>query len=76
MRFENQGDTQQHLEAVKHSNDKQITRLREEREKLNEEFEEMKYSGEAKLSRYLGKTTEKSISVFDLINVFPVARDC
>ena len=50
-RFENQGDTTKHLEDLKKDNEKQITRLREDKEKLQEEFEEMKYSGDAKLSR-------------------------
>ncbi|XP_013080325.2 outer dynein arm-docking complex subunit 3-like [Biomphalaria glabrata] len=49
-RFENQGETTRHLEDLKKENEKQITRLREEKEKLQLEFEEMKYSGEAKLS--------------------------
>ncbi|KAH9507494.1 hypothetical protein Btru_051293 [Bulinus truncatus] len=49
-RFENQGETTRHLEELKKENEKQITRLREEKEKLQLEFEEMKYSGEAKLS--------------------------
>ena len=52
LRFENQGDTTTHLEELKRENDKQIARLNEEKEKLQVEFEEMKYSGEAKLSRY------------------------
>ena len=51
IRFENQGETQKHLEELKKENEKQIARLREEKEKLQNEFEEMKYSGEAKLSR-------------------------
>ena len=51
MRFENQGDTQQHLEELKKDNEKAIARYREEKEKLRDDFEEMKYSGEAKLSR-------------------------
>lgn len=51
LRFENQEETQAHLEELKKENEKQIARLREEKEKLQEEFEEMKYSGEAKLSR-------------------------
>lgn len=51
-RFENQGQTTQHLEELKKDNEKQINRLCEEKEKLQQEFEEMKYSGEAKLSRY------------------------
>ena len=49
-RFENQGDTTTHLENLKKDNEKGITRLREEKEKLQLEFEEMKYSGDAKLS--------------------------
>ncbi|XP_025111800.1 coiled-coil domain-containing protein 151-like [Pomacea canaliculata] len=49
-RFENQGQTTQHLEELKKDNEKQINRLCEEKEKLQQEFEEMKYSGEAKLS--------------------------
>ncbi|KAK3092525.1 hypothetical protein FSP39_004008 [Pinctada imbricata] len=49
-RFENQGETTSHLEDLKKDNEKQITRLREEKEKLQEEFEDMKYSGDAKLS--------------------------
>lgn len=49
-RFENQGQTTQHLEELKKDNEKQILRLREEKENLQRQFEEMKYSGEAKLS--------------------------
>lgn len=49
-RFENQGHTTQHLEELKKDNEKQILRLREDKENLQREFEEMKYSGEAKLS--------------------------
>ena len=50
-RFENQGHTTQHLEELKKDNEKQILRLREDKGNLQREFEEMKYSGEAKLSR-------------------------
>ncbi|XP_013412590.1 coiled-coil domain-containing protein 151 [Lingula anatina] len=49
-RFENQGETQRHLEELKKDSEKQIQRLREEKEKLQQEFEDMKYTGEAKLS--------------------------
>ncbi|KAK6167857.1 hypothetical protein SNE40_021789 [Patella caerulea] len=49
-RFENQDDTTRHLEDLKKDNEKQISRLKEDKEKLQEEFAEMKYSGEAKLS--------------------------
>ena len=51
-RFEGQEDTTKHLEALQKDNEKQITRLKEEKEKLQMEFEEMKYTGDAKLSRY------------------------
>lgn len=49
-RFENQKETTRHLEDLKKDNEKQIIRLKEEKEKLQVEFEEMKYSGDAKLS--------------------------
>ncbi|XP_033763026.1 coiled-coil domain-containing protein 151-like [Pecten maximus] len=49
-RFEGQGATTKHLEDLKNQNEKSITRLREDKEKLQQEFEEMKYSGDAKLS--------------------------
>ncbi|EDV28138.1 Coiled-coil domain-containing protein 151 [Trichoplax sp. H2] len=50
QRFLSQGNTQQHLLQLKSNNEKTLVRLREEKEKLQEEFETMKYSGEAKLS--------------------------
>ncbi|KAK1153927.1 coiled-coil domain-containing protein 151-like isoform X1 [Acipenser oxyrinchus oxyrinchus] len=49
-RFISQGDTQRHLELLKVENEKTLERLKEEREKLRADFQEMKYSGEAKLS--------------------------
>ncbi|KAI0217961.1 Coiled-coil domain-containing protein 151 [Lamellibrachia satsuma] len=49
-RFENQGETRRQLEEMKAQNEKQISRLREESERLQSQFEEMKYTGEAKLS--------------------------
>ncbi|XP_035683994.1 coiled-coil domain-containing protein 151-like isoform X2 [Branchiostoma floridae] len=49
-RFMSQGDTQRHLEELKRENEKQLSRLKEEKEHLQAEFEDMKYSGEAKLS--------------------------
>ncbi|XP_036357591.1 coiled-coil domain-containing protein 151-like isoform X2 [Octopus sinensis] len=50
-RFENQGATTAHLEELKQENEKQISLLREEKVKLQKTFEEMKYTGETKLSR-------------------------
>ncbi|XP_011429872.1 outer dynein arm-docking complex subunit 3-like [Crassostrea angulata] len=49
-RFEGQDETTKHLEALQKDNEKQITRLKEDKEKLQMEFEEMKYTGDAKLS--------------------------
>lgn len=39
------------LEEIKKDNEKAIDRHQEEKSKCQQEFEEMKYSGEAKLSR-------------------------
>ena len=50
-RFETQGETRKNLEELKKENEKNISRLREEKENRQKEFEEMKYSGEAKMSR-------------------------
>ena len=50
-RFKTQGETQKHLEELKKENMKHLKRLQEERAKLQQEYEDMKYSGEAKLSR-------------------------
>lgn len=49
-RFENQGATTAHLEELKKENEKQIVRLQEEKAALQKKFEEMKYTGESKLS--------------------------
>nr|CAB3228204.1 IC4 DC2-related axonemal dynein intermediate chain 4 [Phallusia mammillata] len=49
-RFKSQGDTQHHLDDLKKENNKQLERLQEDKFKLQQEYEEMKYSGEAKLS--------------------------
>lgn len=49
-RFLNQGDTRAHLEQLRTENSQTLARLREEKEKLQAQFEEMKYSGEAKMS--------------------------
>lgn len=55
-RFENQGATTAHLEELKRENEKQIVRLQEEKAALQNKFEEMKYTGESKLSRSVLKT--------------------
>lgn len=51
-RFLNQGNTKKHLEQLKEENSHQLARLKEEKEKLQAQFEDMKYSGEAKMSTY------------------------
>lgn len=50
QRFSSQGETQKHLEALKQTNEKSLIRLKEDKLKLQKEFEELKYSGEAKMS--------------------------
>lgn len=49
-RFLNQGNTKKHLEQLREENTRQLARLKEEKEKLQAEFVDMKYSGEAKMS--------------------------
>ena len=49
-RFLNQGDTRTHLEQMQTEHSETLARLREEKERLQTQFEEMKYSGEAKMS--------------------------
>lgn len=53
-RFEHQGETTKHLEELQADAERQIERLREDKDRRQTEFEDMKYSGEAKLSRYVG----------------------
>ncbi|XP_018097535.1 outer dynein arm-docking complex subunit 3 isoform X1 [Xenopus laevis] len=50
-RFIAQGETGKHLEELKIENERTLVRLKEQKEKLEEEFRNQKYSGEAKLSR-------------------------
>ena len=52
-RFLNQGETKTHLEQLKEENSRQLARLKEDREKMRAQFEDMKYSGEAKMSTYV-----------------------
>ncbi|XP_069087981.1 outer dynein arm-docking complex subunit 3 isoform X2 [Pleurodeles waltl] len=49
-RFIAQVDIHQQLEEMKLENEKNLVRLKEEKEHLESEFQQMKYSGEAKLS--------------------------
>ncbi|XP_071245478.1 coiled-coil domain-containing protein 151 isoform X2 [Salvelinus alpinus] len=49
-RFISQGDTQQHLEDLKKENQRTLLQLKEDRDRLQEHFQDIKYSGETKLS--------------------------
>ncbi|CAL8079151.1 unnamed protein product [Calicophoron daubneyi] len=49
-RFESQGETLTHLLELKEQAAKQCEKLREERDKLRLQFEELKYSGETELT--------------------------
>ncbi|XP_032813837.2 outer dynein arm-docking complex subunit 3 isoform X2 [Petromyzon marinus] len=49
-RFQSQGKTQEDLEMMKSSNKRELARLKEQHEKLKQEYTQIKYSGEAKLS--------------------------
>ncbi|XP_064810653.1 coiled-coil domain-containing protein 151 [Oncorhynchus masou masou] len=49
-RFISQGDTQQHLEDLKKENQRTLVQLKEDRDRLQEHFQDIKYSGETKLS--------------------------
>ena len=53
-RFLNQGDTKRHLEQLREENTKVVARLKEEREKLQAQFEDLKYSGEVYVRHLLG----------------------
>ncbi|KAI3352822.1 hypothetical protein L3Q82_019396 [Scortum barcoo] len=50
-RFISQKETHQHLEKLQAENEKVLQKLKEQKELLNQQFQDMKYSGEAKLSR-------------------------
>jgi len=52
-RFLTQGDTKRHLEQLREENSHQLARLKEEKGRLQVQFEDMKYSGEAKMSTYV-----------------------
>lgn len=53
MRFENQGETGRHLVHLKSENDKEIEKLTAKKKDLQSEYEQMKYSGQTKLSRFI-----------------------
>uniref|UniRef100_A0AAZ3QJC7 ODAD1 central coiled coil region domain-containing protein n=1 Tax=Oncorhynchus tshawytscha TaxID=74940 RepID=A0AAZ3QJC7_ONCTS len=44
-RFISQGDTQQHLENLKKENQRTLVQLKEDRDRLQEHFQDIKYSG-------------------------------
>nr|XP_055068266.1 coiled-coil domain-containing protein 151 isoform X4 [Misgurnus anguillicaudatus] len=49
-RFISQEETQKHLEKMKAKNEKTLLQLKAEKNELQDQFQEMKYSGETKLS--------------------------
>ncbi|XP_019905222.1 coiled-coil domain-containing protein 151 isoform X2 [Esox lucius] len=49
-RFASQGETQKHLEVLKQENEATLLQLKVERDRLQECFQDIKYSGEAKLT--------------------------
>lgn len=49
-RFISQKETHQHLEKLKGENEEALQQLKEQKELLNQQFQHLKYSGEAKLS--------------------------
>ncbi|XP_047434737.1 coiled-coil domain-containing protein 151 isoform X2 [Mugil cephalus] len=57
-RFISQKETHQHLEKMKAENEEVVLQLKEQKEHLNQQFEDMKYSGEAKLSSDQQKVEE------------------
>lgn len=50
-RFLAQGDTFTHLEALKSKNKQRLLTLKQEKQRLQREFEDLKYSGETTLVR-------------------------
>ncbi|KAL6110535.1 odad3 [Pungitius sinensis] len=50
QRFISQKETHQHLEKLKGENEKVLQQLKEQKELLDQQYQDMKYSGEAKLS--------------------------
>ena len=50
-RFTSQKDRHQHLEKLMGENEKELEQLKEQKELLSQQLQDMKYSGEAKLSR-------------------------
>jgi len=50
-RYIAQRETQTHLESLKVENEEVLVQLKVEKEALQRGFQDMKYSGEAKLSR-------------------------
>lgn len=51
MHFTSQKETRRHLERRREENEEVLLQLKEQKELLEQQSEEIKYSGEAKLSR-------------------------
>lgn len=49
--FISQEESQKHLENMKAENERTLLQLNQEKDELQKQFQDMKYSGETKLSR-------------------------
>ena len=67
-RFIAQGESQRHLEDLKEVNQEELLQLKEEKEALQQSFQDMKYSGQAKLSRFASKTRVTSDLAWGLVS--------
>uniref|UniRef100_A0A665VQZ3 ODAD1 central coiled coil region domain-containing protein n=1 Tax=Echeneis naucrates TaxID=173247 RepID=A0A665VQZ3_ECHNA len=61
QRFISQKETHLHLEKLKAENEKMIQQLKEQKELLSQQFQDVKYSGEAKLSRWMLEESEQRL---------------
>ena len=72
-RFENQENATMKLEQMKNDNEKKMDKMQEKKDKCEQEFEELKYSGETELSRLvieisLFSSAHICISIFSVSN--------
>ena len=63
-----QGESQRHLEELKGQNQEVLLQLKGEKEALQHSFQDMKYSGEAKLSRFTADTYMMTGSAWGLVS--------
>ncbi|KAK1885905.1 Coiled-coil domain containing protein 151 [Dissostichus eleginoides] len=60
-RFISQKETHQHLEKLKGENETVLQQLKEQKELLDQQFQDMKYSGEAELSKQMLEECEQQL---------------